>query len=145
MGKTRNTAADSLLLRRLIFRLLPVQMLLAAMGSVNSIVDGVIAARSINPASVAVIGLHFTMVRILEAVSSVLSGGSAVLCGKYIGKGRLDQTNEVFSLNILLCLVTGGLLSALCLIAPFWTARLLGANEALLYRYCSHDPDQCGA
>ena len=74
MGKTRNTAADSLLLRRLIFRLLPVQMLLAAMGSVNSIVDGVIAARSINPASVAVIGLHFTMVRILEAVSLVLSG-----------------------------------------------------------------------
>ena len=55
---------------QLFFRLLPIQALIVAMGSVNSIVDGVIAGRFIAPSSVGVIGLYYTMVRVLEAAGA---------------------------------------------------------------------------
>ncbi len=42
---------------RLFFKLLPIQILIVAMGSVNSIVDGVIAGRFIAPSSVGALEL----------------------------------------------------------------------------------------
>ncbi len=123
--------ADSSLLTRLFFRLLPVQILIVAMGSVNSIVDGVTAARFISPASVGVIGLHYTLVRVMEAVSAVLIGGSAVLCGRYLGSGKIDKTCDVFSLNITLSLIAGALLTGVSLFMPSGLAGLLGADESL--------------
>ena len=78
------------ILKRIFFRLLPVQMAIIAMGSINTIVDGVIAARFIDAATVGVIGLYYTMLRVLEASGSVLIGGVTVLSGKYLGSGRID-------------------------------------------------------
>ena len=80
------------MVRRLFFRLLPVQIAIVAMGSINAIVDGVIAARCIDAATVGVVGLYYTMIRILEAAGSVLLGGATVLSGRYLGSGRLDKT-----------------------------------------------------
>lgn len=69
--------------KRLFFKLLPVQILILAMGSINSIVDGAVAGRFIDAESVGVICLYFTMVNVLAAVGSVLLGGSSILCGRY--------------------------------------------------------------
>ena len=71
------------MLKRLFFKLLPVQVALVAMGSVNSIVDGIIAARFIDATSIGVVGLHYTVVNILEAIGGLLLGGTAVMCGRY--------------------------------------------------------------
>ena len=46
-------------------RLLPVQAAIIAMSSVNTIVDGVVAARFIDASTVGVIGLYYSMLRIL--------------------------------------------------------------------------------
>ena len=80
---------------RLFFRLLPVQVAIVAMGSVNAIVDGVIAARCIDTVTVGVVGLYYTMVRILEAAGSVLLGGATVLSGRYLGSGHINKTYYV--------------------------------------------------
>ena len=50
------------MISRLFFSLLPVQVTIMAMGSINSIADGVVAARYIDASSVGVIGLYYTMV-----------------------------------------------------------------------------------
>jgi hypothetical protein len=47
------------LIGRMFFHMLPVQILIFAMGSVNSIVDGMMAGRFIDAASVGVIGLYY--------------------------------------------------------------------------------------
>ena len=117
---------------QLFFKLLPIQILIVAMGSVNSIIDGVIAGRFIAPSSVGVIGLYYTMVRILEAVGAVLLGGTAVLCGKYMGSGRTDRTQGIFSLNLIVSFLIGAFLTMVSLVIPGRLAVLFGARDTLI-------------
>ena len=119
------------LVSKLFFRLLPVQILIVAMGSVNSIVDGVVAGRYIAAESVGVIGLYYTMVRIMEAVGAVMAGGTAVLCGRYMGSGQTEKTQGVFSLNLTVTFLVGAVLTAVSLLMPVQLAVLLGADAAL--------------
>ena len=127
----KQRAYDDSQTSRLFFRLLPVQAMIMAMGSLNSIVDGVVAARSIGPEAMGVIGLYYTVHRILEAAGAVLLGGSAVLCGRYMGRGQTDRTNGVYSLAAALALLCGAALTAASLLAPGAIALRLGADEAL--------------
>ena len=119
------------MIRRLFFRLLPVQIAIVAMGSINAIVDGVIAARFIDAATVGVVGLYYTMVRILEASGSVLLGGVTVLSGRYLGSGDVGKTRGVCSLGITMAVLIGGVLTAASFFAPGTLAAWLGANEQL--------------
>ena len=90
----RRIREEDAMLARLFFRLLPVQAAIVAMGSINSIVDGVVASRFIDPSTVGVVGLYYTMLRILEAVGAVLLGGVSVLSGRYLGSGKIDRTRR---------------------------------------------------
>ncbi len=119
------------MLSRLVYRLLPVQVAIVAVGSINSIVDGVVAGRFIDASSVGVIGLYYSMVRILEAAGSVLLGGVSVLSGKYLGSGRIDKTRGVCSLGVMWALIIGAALTLFSLAAPYVMAGMLGASEEL--------------
>ena len=119
------------MLTRLFYRLLPVQVAIIAAGSINAIVDGIVAARFIDASTVGVIGLYYTMLRVLEAAGAILLGGVSVLSGRYLGSGRIDKTRGVCSLGMAAALVFGALLTAVSFIAPGMIADLLGANAQL--------------
>lgn len=119
------------LISRLFFKMLPVQILIFAMGFINTIVDGAMAGRYIDPASIGVVGLYFAMVYIFNAVGSVMLGGTAVLCGKYMGKGDLARARGIFSLNLTSIFILGVILTLVSVVIPGPIASLLGANEAL--------------
>ena len=127
MVKQRNND----LVSKLFFSLLPVQILIFAMGFVNTIVDGVMAGRFIDPDSVGVIGLYFSMVNIFNAVGSVMLGGTAVLCGRYLGRGDIAKTKGIFSLNMTVTFIIAAALTAVSLLIPGPIAAILGANESL--------------
>ena len=129
--KVRYTEENELI-SRLFFKMLPVQILIFAMGSVNSIVDGTIAGRFIDSSSVGVIGLYYSMVNVFNAVGSVLLGGSAVLCGRFMGRGDRKKTEGVFSLNLTLTFIIGVLLTLISFVFPRLLAVVLGADEALI-------------
>ncbi len=126
-----NNTKENDLISRLFFKMLPVQILIFAMGSVNSIVDGTIAGRFIDSSSVGVIGLYYSMVNVFNAVGSVLLGGSAVLCGRYMGRGDRKKTEGVFSLNITLTLIIGIACTLISFLFPRVLAVVLGADDAL--------------
>ncbi len=119
------------LLSRLFFGMLPVQIMIFAMGAINTIVDGAMAGRYIDASAVGVIGLYYSMVEIMTAVGSVLLGGTAVLCGRYMGRGESKSTEGIFSLNLTVTLIVGAVLTAVSLLVPGPLAVLLGANEEL--------------
>ena len=121
----------SKILTHLFFRLLPVQVLIVAMGSVNSIVDGVVAARGIDAGTVGVIGLYYSMVRVFDAVSAVLLGGSAVLCGRYLGRGDTQKIKGMFSLNLTVAFLTGVVLTFVNTVLAPSASVVLGADTAL--------------
>ncbi len=124
---SKNSSMSSVLF----FKLLPVQIMIVAMGSINSIVDGVIAGQFIDAVSVGVIGIFFVVVSILNAIGSVLLGGSSVLSGRYIGSGDVDKTSGVFSLNLTLTTIISVLSAAILLIFPGAVATFCGADEHL--------------
>lgn len=128
IGKRRR---DDEILSELFFRLLPVQVGLVAMESVNAIIDGVVASHFIDPATVGVIGLYYTVLRILESIGGLLLSGSAVLCGRYLGAGKLERTRGVCSLSITAAFLVGALLAILSFAAPRRVAILLGADVNL--------------
>lgn len=133
MFQKKNTNPNQTdIIQKLFFKLLPVQILIIAMGSINSIVDGVIAGRFIDSTSVGVIGLYYSMVNILNAVGSVLLGGTAVLIGRYMGQADKDKTEGIFSLNIVTTSLIGLAIMVLSLLFSHPLARLLGATEELM-------------
>ena len=130
--KNHTLPGRSNMVSQLFFYLLPVQVAIVAMGSINSIVDGFVAGRFIGVDSVAVIGLFYTMLRVLEALSGILLGGVTVLSGRFLGAGKMDETRGICSLGLTCALIIGAVLSFFCLFFPDNVSTLLGADENLL-------------
>lgn len=126
------------LLARLFIRLLPVQTAIIAMGSINTIVDGVVAARFIDASTVGVIGLYYTMLRVLEGAGAILLGGVTVLSGRYLGSGKVDKTRGITSLGLSLALIIGAFLTTASLIAPGVISDLLGSSPELKDALCAY-------
>lgn len=119
---------DIELLTKLFFKLLPLQILFVAVGAINTMVDGAVAGHFINAETMCVIGLFFPLIQVLSAVGSVLTGGTAVLCGIFMGRGELQKTKGIFSLNLTVTFLISLLITAACVFAPGLLADALGAN-----------------
>lgn len=119
------------MIKKLFFKLLPIQIMIIAMSSINSIVDGAMAGRFIDDSTVGVVGLYFSMVNVLNAIGSILLGGSSVLCGRYMGKGDIEKTNNVFSVNVISSTIIGLIFTLFSFFFSYPLANILGANEAL--------------
>ena len=95
-------AANMKMVSKLLFRLLPVQILLAAVGAVNGIVSSFFASNYVGINAMSAVGLYSPLNMLISAISIILVGGSVILCGKYMGENRQDKMQEVFSLNLVL-------------------------------------------
>ena len=95
-------AANMKMVSKLLFRLLPVQILLAAVGAVNGIVSSFFASNYVGINAMSAVGLYSPLNMLISAISIILVGGSVILCGKYMGENRQDKMQEVFSLDLVL-------------------------------------------
>ncbi len=76
-------------------RLLPVQILLAAVGSINGIVSSFFASNYIGVDAMSAVGLYSPINMLLSAVTLMLAGGSAILCGKYMGRNEQEKMRNM--------------------------------------------------
>ena len=72
----KQTSSDFKMLQGLCFRLLPIQLLLALVGSVNGIVSSLFASNFVGTDVMSAIGLYSPIGSILTAVNTMLMGGS---------------------------------------------------------------------
>lgn len=98
----KQNSSDFELIQRLCFRLLPVQILLALVGSVNGIVSSLFATNFIGADAMAAVGLYGPVNMLLGAVNTLLVGGTQIICGKHMGKNQVSGMQSVFSLNMLI-------------------------------------------
>ena len=119
------------LISKLFYSMLPVQILIFAMGYITSIVNGVMAGRFIDSSTVGVIGLYYSMVNITSAAGAVMLGGTAVLCGRYMGRGDLKKTQGVFSLNLTTTFIIAAVITGISFLIPGPIASVLGATDEL--------------
>lgn len=99
--KSGNTIrADINLISVLMLRLLPAQVLLAAVGSVNGIVSGIFAGNFVGVGAMSAVGLYAPLNMLMVSVSTVLVGGTVILCGQYMGRNTEGKLQDIFSLDI---------------------------------------------
>ena len=91
----------------LLFRLLPVQILIAAVGTVNSIVSGLFAGNFVGEAAMSAIALYGPIRLLMTALNVMLFGGSTILCGRYLGRNQQEKIQSLFSLDIFLAAASG--------------------------------------
>ena len=104
------------LVSKLMFRLLPIQILLAAVGSVNGIVSSFFASNYVGVNAMSAVGLYSPVNMFFSAISLILVGGSVILCGKYMGQNQQEELQGVFSLNMFLSLLLAVFASLLFLL-----------------------------
>ncbi|MBE6998448.1 MAG: hypothetical protein E7427_09825 [Ruminococcaceae bacterium] len=107
-------------------RLLPIQILLAALGAVNGIVSSLFASNAIGSSALGAVGLDGPISMLLSAVSILLVGGASILCSTYLGRNERGKMQGVFSLDLLVAAMVAAvfiavlvLLGALDLTAGF--------------------------
>ncbi len=99
--------SDFRMVTALLFRLLPVQILLAAVGTVNGIVSGLFASNFVGEAAMSAIALYSPIRLLMNALSALLFGGATILCGKYLGRNQQEKIQSLFSLDIFLAAAAG--------------------------------------
>ena len=93
------------LLTGLFFKLLPYQVLLLIITSVNGIVDSIYASNVIGQTAMSAIGLFGPLNHFLYAASIMFVSGSQVLYGRYLARDR-SKINHLFTSTLM---VSGGL------------------------------------
>ena len=115
------------------YRLLPVQILLMVLASINTIIDGLFASNCISLVAMDATGLFAPVNGVISAIGAVMLGGSQILCGNFMGKNQDEATNGVFSLDMVVITVLGVMLTCFCLFFSTSLASLLGAKGAVAH------------
>ena len=105
--------ADARMVTKTMFRLLPIQVVLAAVGSVNSIVSTFFASNYVGVNAMAAVGLFFPLNLFIGAVSIMLVGGATILCGSYLGKNQQDSLQNAYSLDMVISFLVSAVLTVL--------------------------------
>lgn len=114
------------------FALLPMQIIMTIISSINSIIDGVIASNFVSTSALGVIALFFPVVKGLETINTIFLGGSQILCGQYIGKNQMKKSVSVFSSDLLFIFIIGLSTTVLCCIFCRPIAALFVDEEQII-------------
>lgn len=112
----KNISSDFKLIEQLCFRLLPVQILLAIVGVANGIFSSLFASNYIGTQALSAVGLYGPIRLFTSAFGMMLLGGSQILVGQFIGKNQLSKANNVFSLNVIISVLFGFVVSIVLVI-----------------------------
>ena len=148
MDRDKGNNANAKIVTKLLFRLLPVQMLLAAVGAVNGIVSSIFASNFVGTDAMSAVGLYSPLNMLVSSIGTILVGGSVILCGKYMGQNKQDRMHNVFSLNLVLTFLVAAFFTVLFIIMglfgltgfftkdeavrPLFNSYLLGQSIGLL-------------
>ncbi len=103
----RHSTANAGMVTKLMLRLLPVQVLFCTVGAINGFVSGFFASNYVGIDAMSAVGLFAPINMLSTSISTVLVGGSAILCGKYMGQNKGEKMQNVFTLNLALSVLVG--------------------------------------
>ena len=100
MKESNKQTATMKMLAKVMFRLLPIQILLATVGAINGILASYFASNYVGIDAMSAVGLYGPVNQLIMAICTMLMGGSVILCGKYMGRNEQDKLQNVFSVDI---------------------------------------------
>lgn len=122
--RTDAERANESTVSKLMFRLLPIQVLIALITSLNSIVSALFASNCLDIKAMSAVGLYAPVQMLINSISLAFTGGATILCGQYMGKNENSKMRGIFSLDISISCFVGALISAVL----FLTGKLVEAG-----------------
>ena len=123
----KTKSSEYSLLSGLFFKLLPFQVLLLIITSVNGIVDSLYASNNIGQTAMGAIGLFGPLNHFLYAASMMFVSGSQVLYGRYLARDR-GKINHLFTVLLVTSGGLGLLTSALLVLGVSTGATVIFIN-----------------
>ena len=78
------------------------------------------------------VGLYNPINLLVSSISSMFLTGAVVICGKYMGKNQVDQMQNVFTLDIVLCTIVSAVtIAALVVMAMFDLTGAIAPDDSL--------------
>lgn len=93
-------------------------------GAVNGLVSSYFATNFVGVTAMSAVGLYAPINQLVTSISTVLVGGSAIMCGRYMGENQQDKMQGVFSLNLAISLLVS--LACILVIVPMALFDLTG-------------------
>ncbi|MBR3992526.1 MAG: MATE family efflux transporter, partial [Anaerotignum sp.] len=100
-----------------------------------TIVDGIFVSRYVGTTALSAMNIVFPLINILIGLGVMLGTGGSAIIGRRLGEGKEDEARSAFTLITTFAIVTGLIISILCLIFIRPLSLFLGADENLL-PYC---------
>lgn len=100
--------------------------------SLYSIVDGLFVARGVGEYAMSAVNLSAPFLSVLFSIAVIFAVGSSTIISIYLGQGKGESANSLFTQNVTLLTALGLTITALVLIFPEPFARLLGAQGIVL-------------
>lgn len=119
------------LVNNLFFSLLPIQVLVVAIPSINGIIDSFIGSRYLGAEAMAAVGLFIPFSVIASGVVSIFFAGAMILVTSLLGRAQKQDANRLFSLTVLLAALIGIIASALLLFADEPLVLVLNGGKSL--------------
>lgn len=128
-------SSDFKMIQGLCFRLLPIQVLLAMVGSINGIVSSLFASNFVGTDAMSAIGLYSPINSFFLALNTMMMGGSQIICGKYMGRHEISGMQNVFSVNMLVSLLVSAAASLVFLAAGILDFTGMFTSDAAVRGY----------
>lgn len=100
--------------------------------SLYSIVDGLFVARGIGEYAMSAVNLAVPFINLLFSIAVLFAVGTSTIIAIYLGQGKKEYANSLFSQNLSLLLIIGLVISAAVFLFPQQFAMLLGAKDITL-------------
>ncbi len=97
--------------------------------TVYTIVDGIFVSKYVGTDALAAINIVYPIVNILTGIALAFSTGGSAIAAIYIGSGKKDKANEIFSICIIISFLIGCIISILFYINLPTILKLLGATQ----------------
>ena len=110
--KSSKLTSNTRMLSAAMLRLLPMQVLMLAVASLNSLISGWFASNYVGESAMSAVGLYAPVQMLIGALGGVLAAGAAILCGEYAGRNEHDKLRSVFTVNVAAAAVIGAALGA---------------------------------
>ena len=103
--------------------------------SIYSVVDGIFVSNFVGKTPFAALNFIFPFIMLLGAVGFMLGSGGSALVAKTMGEGKEERANQLFSMFVLVAIVSGAVIAAIGIIVVRPVAAWLGAEGEML-DYC---------
>ena len=97
--------------------------------SLYSMVDGFFIARGVNGYAMSAVNLVLPYTNLLFSISVLFAVGASTMIAIFMGQGKTDEANRLFSQNTVLLVIIGAALSVTVLVFAEPIISFLGANE----------------